>query len=458
MRSVLFFLLAASSQAQTLEQRLDRLLEAGPGKYFAGVEVVSLDTRKTIYQHRNDFLFMPASNMKVLTSALALLRLGPDYRFTTRLVREPSGNIVLIGGGDPSFSGRNYPYTKDSGSGPPLRALEALVDQAVNAGLTHVDGDIVGDDRLYPWAPYPPSWTQDDLAREYGAPVSALTLNDNAISLIIRPGAEPGDLAPLSLSPSFEYYAIDNRIVTVARGGEPHLRVSKVQNTRQLLLSGTIPASHSAFIESLPVDDPALFAANALYDLLARRGVAITGKAIARHRALNEDSDAGPSEELAIRVSPPLVQLLQVTDKTSQNLHAELMMRAVGMEEMSTLFKEAGASASDARLEDGSGLARNVMITPRLMTKILTYLYQSKYRDQWISLFPVGGEDGTLAHRMTSEVHAKTGTLSRAIALSGYVESKSRGWLAFSIIVNSFSAPPADVRKWIDKIAIGLTE
>ena len=355
------------------------------------------------------------------------------------------------------------------------RRCSGIRDRAVAAGLTHVDGDVVGDDRLYPWAPYPPSWTEDDKIREYGAPVSALTLNDNTLTVIIQPGAEPGDPAQISLSPAIEYYAVDNRIVTVQKGGEAHIRISKVQNSRQLLLWGSMPVGHPPFGDTLAVDDPALFAAEALYDALVRRGVAITGKAVARHRSVSDDYDPGPALELASRVSPPLVQLLQVTDKTSQNLHAELMLREVGrvtrfmgtreagLEEMATMFKEAGASAGDARLEDGSGLARNVMVAPRLRTRILTYLYQSKYREAFISLLPVGGEDGTLKNRMKDNpaadgIHAKTGTLSRAIALSGYALSKTQGWLAFSIIVNSFNAPPSDVRKWIDKIALELTE
>jgi D-alanyl-D-alanine carboxypeptidase/D-alanyl-D-alanine-endopeptidase (penicillin-binding protein 4) len=475
MRTALFVFFAALCQAESLDHKLDVLLESGPGKYFAGVEVYSLESKKILFKYNDDFLFMPASNMKVVTTALALLRLGPNYRFTTRLVREQSGDVVLIGSGDPSFSGRVYPYAKDSGSGPPLRALEALADRAVAAGLTRVDGDIVGDDRLYPYAPYPPSWTEDDKIREYGAPVSALTLNDSNITVTVQPGAEEGDPAQISLNPAIEYYAIDNRIVTVAKGAEARIRISKVQNSRQLLLWGSIPVHHPAFGETLSVDDPALFAAQALYDALARRGVTITGKAVARHRSVHDDYDPGTSEELANRVSPPLEQLLQVTDKTSQNLHAELMLREVGratrymgtresgLEEMAAMLKEAGASAGDARVEDGSGLARNVMVAPRLMVRILTYLYQSKYRDVFLSLFPVGGEDGTLKNRMKDEpdasnIHAKTGTLSRAIALSGYAQSKTHGWLAFSIIVNSFTAPPSDVRKWIDKIALDLTE
>ncbi len=112
MRSALLLSLAALSQAQNLEHKLDRLLEAGPGKYFAGVEVYSLESKKVLFKYNEDFLFMPASNMKVLTTALALLRLGPDYRFTTRLLREPSGDVVLAGSGDPRFPGASIPIQK----------------------------------------------------------------------------------------------------------------------------------------------------------------------------------------------------------------------------------------------------------------------------------------------------------------------------------------------------------
>ncbi len=153
----------------------------------------------------------------------------------------------------------------------------------------------------------------------------------------------------------------------MAKAGEAKIRISRVQNSRQLLLWGSIPVNHNAVGETIAVDDPALFAAEALYDALIRRGVTITGRAVARHRSVSDDYDTPSAVELASRTSPPLIQLLQVTDKTSQNLHAELMLREVGrtaryvgtreagLEEMTTLFKEVGASAGDARLEDGSG-------------------------------------------------------------------------------------------------------
>lgn len=463
--------------ATDLEHRIDALVEAsGPiGRGFAGIHVVDLANGKTVYRRNDDKLFLPASNMKLFTTALALLRLGPDYRFVTQVVREPGGDLVLVGSGDPSLSGRLFPYQKDAGFGPALKAIEELADQAIAGGVTRIDGDVVGDDRLYPWIPYAPSWTKDDELRDFGAPVSAITLNDNTETLTIRPGAHPGDVAELALDPALEYYSIDNRVTTVARGGEAKVRMSRPAGSRQLLLWGSIPEHHAPVVEVVPIDDPAQFAAAALYEALTRRGVAVSGRPVARHRQVTDDSDPVEGAVVATRTSPPLAHLLQVMDKVSQNLFAELMLREVGrfgrhsgtreagLEELHAMLSEIGVSKDESRVEDGSGLSRNTLVTPRAFTRLLVYLHGSKYRDDWMSLLPVGGEDGTLRHRLCcmSEgrgIRAKTGSLSRALALSGYADSKTHGRLAFSILVNDFSTPPSEVRAWIDKIATALTE
>jgi D-alanyl-D-alanine carboxypeptidase/D-alanyl-D-alanine-endopeptidase (penicillin-binding protein 4) len=477
MRFAVFVLSALACTGTDLEHRIDALVEAsGPiGRGFAGIHVVDLANGKSIYHRNEDKLFLPASNMKLFTSALALLRLGPDYRFVTQVVREPSGDLTLVGSGDPSLSGRIFPYQKDSGFDPALKAIEELADQVVANGVTRIDGDVVGDDRLYPWIPYAPSWTKDDEIREFGAPVSALTVNDNVLTVTIRPGAHAGDAAELKLDPGIEYYAIDNRIVTVARGGEAKIRMARQSGSRQLLLWGSIPEAHGAVLEETAIDDPALYAASALYDALTRRGVAISGRPVARHRQAMDDSEPVSGTVVASRTSPPLTHLLQMMDKVSQNLHAELMLREVGrfvrhsgtreagLEELNAMLTEIGVSRDETRLEDGSGLSRNTLVTPRAFTRLLAFLYGSKYKEDWISLLPVGGEDGTLKRRLccVSEgrgVRAKTGSLSRALALSGYADSKTRGRLAFSIMVNDFSTPAAEVRAWIDKIALALTE
>jgi D-alanyl-D-alanine carboxypeptidase/D-alanyl-D-alanine-endopeptidase (penicillin-binding protein 4) len=440
-----------------------------------GIQVVDLKTGNALYSRNAEHLFLPASNMKLFTAALAMERLGPDYKLTTRLLRAPSGDLILVGGGDPSMSGRLYPYQKDTPATNPLAAIEALADQAVAAGILRVDGDIVGDDQLYPWAPYPPSWTVEDMLGEDGAPVSALTVNDNVITLSIHPAARSGDLATVSFQPAIEYYAVDNHVLTVAGEKESRIRLTRMPGTRQILVSGSIPLGGMAALETVAVDDPALFAASALYDALARRGVAIRGRPVALHRSADEDPWPVEGDVIATRTSPPLVDLLQVIEKVSQNLHAELMLREVarvtrgagtresGLQELSAWLAGIGIKGEEWRAEDGSGLSRNDQVSPRGVTRLLRYMAASKNGTAWMSLLPIGGEDGTLEHRLCcvsdgKQVRAKTGSLTRAVALSGYADSRTRGRLAFSILVNNFSAPQAEVRAWVDKIALLLVE
>jgi D-alanyl-D-alanine carboxypeptidase/D-alanyl-D-alanine-endopeptidase (penicillin-binding protein 4) len=472
-------LVISLGSAADLQHAIDVLMDASSvARASIGIHVVDLKTGATLYSRNADRLFLPASNMKLFTVALALERLGPEYRMTTRLVRAPSGDLVLVGGGDPSLSGRPYPYHKDASAADPLRAIEELADQAVAAGIIRVDGDIVGDDQLYPWAPYPPSWTVDDMLQEDGAPVSALTLNDNTIALSIQPAARSGDLAAISFAPAVEYFAVDNRVLTVAGEKEARIRVTRRPGSRQILVSGTLPLAGAVVSQKVAVDDPALFAACALYDALLRRGVAIRGRPIARHRSAADDPWPAEGEIIATRTSPPLVDLLQVIEKVSQNLHAELILREVarvtrgagtresGLQELAQWLASIGIKAEEWRAEDGSGLSRNDEVSPHAVTKLLRYMDPSRNSAAWLSLLPIGGEDGTLANRLCcvgesgagKQVRAKTGTLTRAVALSGYADTKTRGRLAFSILVNNFSAPPAEVRAWVDRIALTLVE
>lgn len=469
-------LLVTPAFAVDLPQRVAAILAEAPRavRGAVGVHIADVASGNVLVAQNEQQLFLPASNLKLFTAALALERLGPDYRFETRLVREPSGALVLVGGGDPTLSGRMYPYDATANLQEALRVIDGLVERAVAAGLTRVDGDVIGDDRRYPWSPYPESWTTDDALHDYGAPVSALSFNDNYVSVRMRPGAQNGALARISVEPSFEYFTIDNRVVTSTAAGADTVRVVRIPGSRQLQLTGEIHMRTPDLRLNVAVDDPAAFTARALYDALARHGIPVRGRPQARHRMGAEPVEA-TGDVLAVRQSPPLAEILQTMIKVSQNLHAEMLLREVGtlrqglgtveggLRELRVFLGEVGIAPAEFVSEDGSGLARNDEITPRAITRLLVAMAGGPRADVWRSLFPVGGQDGTLSSRLcctteSAAIRAKTGSLSRAVSLSGYADSRGNGRLAFAILVNNFAAPAADVRAWVDRLATALIE
>lgn len=459
----------------TLGDKINLILDNADaaGQSHIGIEVVDLKTGKELYERQSTRLFSPASTTKLFTTALALSRLGPQYRFATRIIASSDpkegvlrGDLIFEGGGDPSLSDRVYP---SQGEAPRVQSpIDDFADQIVAKGIRRITGDVAGDDTLYPWNPYPPGWAIDDAIPAYGAPVSALTVFENTIHLTVHPGAKAGDPAQISVNPPIEYYTIDNRIETI--NGTGNLRVSRAPGARQLLLGGSVTAHNCCITENLAIDDPALYAAQALYEALIRRGVTIDGRPVARHRAVREDRAAFEGVILARRESPPLIELIEVVDKVSQNLHAEIMLREVGrlqretgtrnagIEELRKFLAEIGIEGTDYAFEDGSGLSRLTMVTPDAQAKLLTYMYRSKYRDAWVALLPIAGVDGTLRKRFDGQkvaVHAKTGSLAHVHALAGYAESP-KGMRAFSILVNQANYPAADVREMIDKIVLAI--
>jgi D-alanyl-D-alanine carboxypeptidase/D-alanyl-D-alanine-endopeptidase (penicillin-binding protein 4) len=529
--------LAASLPAATLTQRIEQLIALSPTAHtaFWGIEIVDLANGKTLCEHNADHFFVPASNAKLFTTAMALTRLGPDFTFQTRVMAgQPVdsdgrilGSLRLVGGGDPNLSARTIPYKPGPTIGNQLVALEELADQIVARGVKRVDGDIVGDDTWYAWQPYAIGWSVDDPRSDDGAPISALTVNDNVFTLNVQPGGSPGDLAALALNPPVEYYTIDNRVRTLAASGERHIHIERVPGSLDLHVWGTIPLHDKGQDLLLGIEDPALYAAKALKLLLEQRGITVTGTAVARHlyphelasltQSLEPAPDTGAprsvlaatrmvgtqspepapdtgavggavpgrlqretqppdtATELARHTSAPLVEDLRITDKVSQNLHAEMALRAVGRarrnvgsfeagrEEMRTFLGEVGVEGGGYNLVDGSGLSRLDLVTPSAVVKLLQFMYTSKARENWISMLPVGGQDGTLATRFTEgpaarRIHAKTGSLSHVSALSGYAQRPNGRWVAFSILVNNYNGAASDIRAVMDRICTLIME
>jgi serine-type D-Ala-D-Ala carboxypeptidase/endopeptidase (penicillin-binding protein 4) len=481
-------LLTPLATAADLSPRLDRLIDSTSAlsHAFVGMRVVQLKDGRVLYAHNSERLFVPASNMKLFTTALALSKLGSEYRLSTQIGAQVPmdaggtlpGDLELIGGGDPSLSGREYPYRNHA---VPLavysfRAMDDLADQLAARGLTRIEGNVVGDDTRYVWEPQPGPWSSDSATREYGAPVSALILHDNTFALTLRPGGHAGELARIALTPLFENFAIDNRVLTTERG-ERKVEFYRGASGRELHIWGAIPKGDAGYVQELAIGDPALYAAGVLRDALLKRGISVRGDAIARHRFPDETMERPHKLDvvLAEHRSPPLFELLQVVDKVSQNLHAEMFLREAAVASGHTGSREAGLAAmdeflasigiasADYQFTDGSGLSRDTLVSPTAITKLLAHMMESPHREEWLNLLPIGGEDGTLGSRFAGHpearaIHAKTGTLDHVKALSGYADTPAYGRVAFSLLVNNFEEPGLGVTKAIDELVEALLQ
>jgi D-alanyl-D-alanine carboxypeptidase/D-alanyl-D-alanine-endopeptidase (penicillin-binding protein 4) len=481
----LLALLPCLLEAQAVAERIQALERRHPAiaRAFWGAKVVDLETGGTVYEYNARRLFIPASNTKLFSTALALSRLGPDHRFLTFVTadKEPdaegvlAGDLRIAGGGDPTLSARGVPYQKGPIRGDPLAGLEELADLLAATRLRTIQGDIVGDDSAYVFEPYPPGWATDDVTWDYGAPVSALTLHDNTFRVTVRAAYRAGEPALLTVAPPLDYYILENRIQTVADAPDG-VSVTWPPGSRQIQLWGAIRRNQARDLY-LAIRDPAAYTASVFAAILRRRGIAIQGEPKAKHRWLHEVQDlkkaalppALEGVELARRTSPPLFEILKIVNKVSQNLHAEIVLRetgrvrrnigsrAAGLEELQLFLRGIGIAPEEYHFEDGSGLSRLNLVSPEAVTKLLTHMYLSADRDGWLDMLPIGGDDGTLSHRfrgagISGRVLAKTGTLTHVSALAGYLEPSSGSRLAFSVLVNNCDAPAAVTRRFIDEL------
>lgn len=489
-------LLAANLRAQTAtispQQELLAMISASPDLPHGhiGFEFIDAETGNVLVQLGAQEFFTPASNAKLYTTALAMVRLGVTYQFKTAVKTTATlapgeahvPNIVFVGGGDPNLSGRTLPFTQktenlDPGGEPnqdPLFAVNKLADQVVGKGIEFIDGDIIGDDTRYPFEPYPDGWTFDDSIWYYGAPVSALCVNDNAIHLTIAP-TEVNDLAAITIKPDVGEFVLLNQ-VTTEQSSQTRVSIARPPGSNELIVSGTLGKTAPVLQEDVAVSDPALFAAEAMRYALEQRGVAVRGEARAIHRDMKDVSDpllasrlesTPAGTELAVLESAPISQVVQVVNKVSQNLHAEMLLREVayatrsigtlqaGREERQEFLTEAGLPAAGFSFADGSGLARQDLTTPDSTVRLLRYMWGRPERDAWIESLPIGGIDGTLQHRFTSvdganRVHAKTGSLSHVTAMSGYLQNASGRWIIFSMMANAEVNASSEVQSFFD--------
>lgn len=406
--------------------------------------VTSVSRGDTLFARNPGEPLMPASTMKVFTSALAFDRFGPDYQFSTDVLREGSvgpdgtlhGNLYLRGDGDPSLSGRFL----DGGPNAPMDSLATLV---AAAGIRRVDGNIVGDASAFDAAPIPDGWQKRYLGAAYAAPVSGLSLNENIVWVAVSPGS--GRAANVALEPMTTAIPVINNARTVGGRGAS-LRIGK-RADGTITVSGSIGRNAGTRRYSYVVSDPATFATGALQAALRAHGISSGGTRLGV-------TPAGAVKVASLR-SPELARMISAMDRESINHYAELLFRdaargpnhaaqgtvANGSRALHDFLTRIHADGAGVFNADGSGLSVEDRMTPRAMVQLLDYAHRAPWGPELHAALPLAGESGTQRKRMKGSpaqgnLHAKTGTTNDVIALAGYVTATDGELLSFAFLYN----------------------
>jgi D-alanyl-D-alanine carboxypeptidase/D-alanyl-D-alanine-endopeptidase (penicillin-binding protein 4) len=375
-----------------------------------------------------------------------------------------AGDLVVIGSGDPSI---------DDWDGQATTLFHQWADLLKGAGITRITGRIVGDDNAFSDEPLGAGWAWDDLAASYATAIGALQYNENTAQLVISAGRAAGEPARVEVTPPGAPVNVRNAVLTTPPSTPVALFIRPSPRGAYLDVRGTVPLNRVRHIRNVSVENPTLYFANAMRRALAANGIEVKGATVDVDDLPNPISVEG-IQPLLVHQSAPLANLAATMMKMSQNLYAETMLRAIGVHDsgigsfdtgraaLLRTFAEWGISPSDLMIADGSGLSRyNLLTAEALVTILARVAADERLHERFAAALPVAGRDGTLSDRMRhtsaeGNVRAKTGSMSGARSLAGYVTDADGERLAFAIIANNYDASSDTISRTLDEIAIKL--
>lgn len=469
-------------------RRIDSLLDAPPfHRNLWGVALVD-DRGRLVYGRNADRLFIPASNTKLVVSAVAAALLPPDWTIATSVYATGpvsngaiQGDLVLYGRGDPTFSRRCYaadtllPGACDR---DPAARLRELARGLKASGVRTVQGDLVGDGSWFDGQLVHPDWGSYDLNWWYAAPVGGLAFNDNSVDIAWKPGPALDAPATLVLDPDLGDVTLENRTRTVGPDGESDIgdRMYREPGTLHVWAEGTVTTEHGGGTESFALPDPNLYAARVLRQALAEAGVSVLGTTRSTTDSL-QYRHARHAPPLAETRSRPLRDWIYPILNTSQNLFAEMLVKQLGRQfgtagswreglavEGRFLIDSMGIDSTLFALSDGSGLSAANLVAPLAFTRLLHFMRQHPgFGDNFASGLPVSGAPGSLKTRflgtpLEGRVRAKTGSIARVNTLSGYIDLPDGRTFTFSVQANHHAQGSRRTIAAIDSVVVAMAK
>ncbi|MEG4307272.1 D-alanyl-D-alanine carboxypeptidase/D-alanyl-D-alanine-endopeptidase [Microcoleus sp. D3_18a_C4] len=431
-----------------------------------GILIQPLSSTTTLYSRDAQKYFIPASNAKLLTTAAALQKLGADFRIKTSVYSGENGSLYVAGRGDPSIAEAQ---------------LKSLAQQLKQRGISQVN-QLIGDDSYFQGSAVNPNWEWEDAQAGYGAPINSLIFNQNAIDLLLSPQAIGQPLKVTFAEPKLaNQWQLQNNSVTVAQNESEFIEIGREFDRPIIRVSGQLKVGAEPESAYVAVVNPANNFLQQFQQVLAAEGIPVK-------QALVASASRNLNQELATVESPPLAELVRETNRVSNNLYAEVLLRLLGkvtdkmplpqtltgkmpvpqedtgemgLKELKTVLTQLGVNPNSYRLADGSGLSRHNLITPEALVETLRFMANSPAASIYRQSLPIAGESGTLKNRLNTtpnrvNLQAKTGTMSGVSALSGYIEVPNYEPLVFSIIVNQSDLSTAKMRSATDEIVLLL--
>lgn len=477
----------AKAAESTIRQAVTDTIEAAPySGALWGVEVTNLRTGRRLFRHNPNHLFTPASNTKLLTAAAALRRLGPSYRYKTDLYVDGPirngvlrGNLIVRGSGDPTIGG----YEQRSS---PTAVFRDWADSLKAAGISRIEGDIIGDDDPFSDVPLGDGWSWNDVPYSYAAEVNGLVFNTNTIDLEVR-GRRTGVPARITWTPfETDFVRVVNRTRTVPRDSSSEEEYDRPFDTNTFTVQSR-PHPRETQTETLTITEPTRYFTHVLRTVLLREGISVDGRGVdVDEMPIKPQYAADSVRQVGTYRSPPLHRVVRTMTRESQNLYAEQLLRTLavvnrpdttseeltkGSADLGTLavrseLAATGVDTSRVQLADGSGLSRKNYLSPRALTHLLEHMWVDAppaRSSAFYDALPIGGQNGTLEYRFrgapaAGNVRAKTGTLTGASALSGYVSTARGTPLSFVIFCNHHMAEADEVRAAQDAIVNALAQ